>query len=113
MPGWRWLVNPSLENSYHRISDDPAVLPAFTARGWEPVDIDGDLARDSVEFDEALARLQAEREASDLRGKALDEALENAGLSKAGTVDEKRARLAQHETTNQAETSATENEGSE
>lgn len=31
-----------------------------------------------------------------LRGKALDDALEAAGLSKGGTVDEKRQRLADH-----------------
>lgn len=35
--------------------------------------------------------------ASDLKGKELDEALEAAGLSKAGTADEKRGRLAQHQ----------------
>lgn len=34
--------------------------------------------------------------ASQLRGAALDEALDNANLSKAGTADEKRARLAAH-----------------
>lgn len=33
----------------------------------------------------------------DLKGKALDEALEAAGLVKTGSADEKRARLAEHE----------------
>jgi membrane-bound lytic murein transglycosylase B len=33
---------------------------------------------------------------SDLKGAALDEALEKAGLPKTGTADEKRARLAEH-----------------
>lgn len=32
-----------------------------------------------------------------LRGAALDQALDDAGLSKAGTADEKRARLAEHQ----------------
>lgn len=35
-----------------------------------------------------------------LRGAALDEALEAAGLSKSGTADEKRARLAEHQADN-------------
>lgn len=35
---------------------------------------------------------------ADLKGAALDQALEDAGLSKAGTVAEKRARLAEHRT---------------
>lgn len=34
--------------------------------------------------------------AADLKGAALDEALEEAGLSKSGSADEKRARLAEH-----------------
>lgn len=35
--------------------------------------------------------------AGELKGKALDEALEDAGLSKDGTADEKRDRLAAHQ----------------
>lgn len=34
---------------------------------------------------------------SDLKGTALDDALEEAGLSKSGTADEKRQRLADHQ----------------
>ena len=34
--------------------------------------------------------------AAELKGQALDDALEAAGLSKTGTADEKRARLAEH-----------------
>ena len=34
--------------------------------------------------------------AEELRGEALDQALTDAGLSKSGTADEKRARLAEH-----------------
>ena len=36
-----------------------------------------------------------EEAAAELRGAALDEALEQAGLPKTGTADEKRARLAE------------------
>jgi hypothetical protein len=37
-----------------------------------------------------------EQAATELKGAALDDALEAAGLSKSGTADEKRARLAEH-----------------
>lgn len=43
-----------------------------------------------------LAAAAAELETQELKGAALDEALEEAGLSKSGTADEKRARLADH-----------------
>lgn len=36
------------------------------------------------------------RDEGDLKGAALDDALDAAGLSKSGTADEKRARLAEH-----------------
>lgn len=36
-------------------------------------------------------------DAAELKGKALDEALEEAGLPKSGTADEKRERLAAHQ----------------
>jgi len=39
---------------------------------------------------------EAEQPAELLKGKALDDALDAAGLSKTGTADEKRARLAEH-----------------
>lgn len=45
--------------------------------GWEPV----------------------EAPADELKGAALDDALEAAGLPKSGTADEKRARLAEHQGT--------------
>lgn len=58
---------------------DVKVIPAeledrYTDRGWEPV-----------------AGAPA-----GLKGAALDEALEAAGLPKSGTADEKRARYAEH-----------------
>lgn len=37
------------------------------------------------------------QEPEELKGAALDQALEDAGLSKSGSADEKRARLAEHE----------------
>lgn len=37
---------------------------------------------------------------SELAGKALDEALDEAGLTKGGTADEKRQRLADHQANN-------------
>jgi hypothetical protein len=45
-----------------------------------------------------LAAVAAEAEAQQLKGAALDAALEEAGLSKAGSADEKRQRLAEHNT---------------
>jgi hypothetical protein len=42
---------------------------------------------------------QGEQQPEELRGEALDQALEDAGLPKSGTADEKRARLAQRQGT--------------
>lgn len=44
------------------------------------------------------SRFVPESEAAELKGAALDEALEDAGLSKSGSADDKRARLAEHST---------------
>lgn len=46
----------------------------------------------------AWSRFVPESEAADLKGAALDEALEDAGLPKSGSADDKRARLAEHST---------------
>lgn len=67
----------------HPKTDDVRVIPAvledsYTARGWE-----------------ATSRTTA-KPPSVLKGAALDEALEAAGLPKSGTADEKRARYAGH-----------------
>jgi hypothetical protein len=40
---------------------------------------------------------QPDPPAAELKGKALDDALDQAGLPKSGTADEKRAALAAHE----------------
>lgn len=79
---WVELYNPSIPG-WHRVPDHPAVVQDFRDRGWETPD---DIAA------------RAGAEAEELRGKALDEALDDAGLSKSGTADEKRARLAEYET---------------
>jgi hypothetical protein len=51
-------------------------------------------------LDEQAAALEADAstpdDPSELKGKALDDALDANGLSKDGTADEKRARLAEH-----------------
>ena len=78
---WIDLYNPSIPG-WHRVHNHPAVVQHFRDRGWEtPEDI--------------AARAGAEAE--ELRGKALDEALDAAGLSKSGSADEKRTRLAEFE----------------
>ncbi len=77
---WINLYNPTL-NSWHRVSDDPVVVQEFQDRGW-------------LTPEESAAK--AEAEATELRGRDLDKALDDAGLSKAGTVKEKQARLAEH-----------------
>jgi len=55
------------------------------------------LDSDSEEFAAALVERQAAKEAEELKGKALDDALDSAGLSKSGSADEKRQRLAEHQ----------------
>lgn len=78
---WVDLYHPG-DQVWHRAPPSPDVVQTFRDRGWET---EADIAD------------RAGAEAEELRGKALDAALEDAGLSKSGTVDEKRARLAEHE----------------
>lgn len=61
---------------------DVKVIPVevedrYTGRGWEQ-------------------HTSSTSDSADLKGAALDEALESAGLPKSGTADEKRARYAEH-----------------
>jgi hypothetical protein len=113
MSGWVWLIS-DVNGLPHRVPEE--VVAFYAARGFEVTDIDGDLDSDTEEFQAALAERQAVQEVAELKGKALDEALEGAGLSKSGSVEEKRQRLADHEaaevTTTQAD-SATSQEGNE
>ena len=92
---WVDLFNPTI-NAWHRVHDHPAVVQDFRDRGWETAD---DIAA------------RAGAEAEELRGKALDEALDNAGLSKSGSADEKRARLAEYEAKAAITTTTEEEEG--
>lgn len=50
-----------------------------------------------VSVEESRAGYQPGPAASELKGQALDDALEAAGLSKSGKVEEKQARLAEHQ----------------
>lgn len=89
---WVDLYNASIP-AWHKVPDHPAVVQDFRDRGWETTE---DIAA------------RAGAEAEELRGKALDEALEGAGLSKSGTADEKRDRLADHEAKSAIDTIAEE-----
>ena len=91
-----WLLS-GVNGIPHRVADDQAVIASFVARGFELTGISGEIPSDSEEFQVELAKLQAGDQVADLKGKALDAALDEAGLSKSGTVEEKRARLAEHE----------------
>jgi hypothetical protein len=106
-----WLIHP--DHGVHKVPDNPGVLAYFAGRDYVVADLPAELDADDPEFIEALAKLQAKDEVAELKGKALDDALDAAGLSKSGTVEEKRARLTEHEAaevvTTQAE-SATNNE---
>lgn len=72
------MKNPS--NGDVRVVPD-ALEESYAARGFE---VESRSEKPSVGSDE-------------LKGKALDDALEAAELSKSGTADEKRARLAEHQ----------------
>jgi len=106
MTVWKWLTHPDL--GVHRVPDNAGVVESFEGRSWQATDIDGELASDSEEFADALAARQATQDAEELKGKALDQALEEAGLSKSGTVADKQARLAEAKASQgtEAETSA-------
>ena len=92
---WITLYNPTTQGT-HRVPDNAGVIEDFRARGWESSD-DTDVRAEAV--------------AGDLRGKALDGALDAADLSKSGSVAEKQARLAEHEAELAAATITQEEEG--
>jgi hypothetical protein len=94
MSGWVWLVS-GVNGLPHRAPDDQGAIEPLVARGFTVTDLPGEWNSDDEEFIAALAKLQAVDQAADLKGKALDEALDDAGLSKSGTVAEKQARLAE------------------
>lgn len=115
--GWVFLRDPE-SGAPHLVSEGGAGL--FEARGWQryamPEGLDPNDPYAPAALHEVLALapepepILSEGEALALKGQALDEALDRAGLSKAGSADEKRARIAEHE----AELAATtEEEGSQ
>lgn len=86
-------------------SDEPGVIPAYEARGWKryatpdylnPDAPNAEIGVQAADAYEPEPILSAD-EVADLKGQALDDALESAGLSKSGTADEKRSRLAEYE----------------
>lgn len=77
---WVDLYNPDTRG-WHRVPNSPDVLDYFGQLGFETA---------------AQSAARAEAEASELRGRELDNALDRAGLSKSGTVKDKQARLAEH-----------------
>lgn len=81
------LYNPTLQ-AWHDVPDNPVVVQFFQDKGWETP---------------AESASRAAAEAAELHGKALDKALERAGLSKSGTVAEKQERLAEYEAAQTAE----------
>jgi hypothetical protein len=81
------LYNPTLQ-AWHDVPDHPVVVQDFQDKGWETP---------------AESAARAEAEAAELHGKALNKALDQAGLSKSGTVAEKQARLAEYEAAQTAE----------
>jgi hypothetical protein len=115
--GWAVLVH-SETGGVTVTPDDPTNLLVHEVRGWErralPDWLDPNdplapavLADRGLEWTEPI--LDAET-VNGLKGKALDEALDEAGLPKSGSADEKRARLAEHEAA-LAANDTTENEG--
>jgi hypothetical protein len=100
---WVYLYHPEALGGA-QFPNDPAVIAVYEGKGWvrqdTPAELDPDAPNTGLTAEQANAQAaaaQAAEEAEALKGKALDEALEAAGLSKAGTADEKRARLAEHE----------------
>jgi hypothetical protein len=81
------VVHPDVDEQDARESE----FAQRALAGSEPVpDVTADLGK------EAGQPAPGEPAATELKGAALDDALEAAGLSKSGTADEKRARLAEH-----------------
>ena len=104
MGGWVYLRNEETGGEC-QVPDEPGVVAAQEARGWRRYATPDYLNPDAPNA-EVLAQAQdayepepilSAEEVADLKGQALDEALDAAGLTKSGTADEKRARLAEYE----------------
>ena len=78
---WITLYHPG-QQATHRVPSNPLVISHLIDRGWETPD-------------DTAARVEAETVG--LHGKELNDRLDDAGLSKGGSVKEKQARLAEYE----------------
>lgn len=87
---WVYMTLPNSGGSA-LFPDEPGVIAAQEARGWERAEMPTELDPDAPNADPVL-----EAPADELKGKALDEALKARGLPTTGNADEKRARLAEH-----------------
>lgn len=101
-----WVYMRHSETSGAQLApDSPDVIRGFEDRGWVqyamPPELDPDAPNtggtEAVAVPVETERVLSDEQVEELRGQALDEALDEAGLSKAGTVAEKRARLKEHE----------------
>ena len=99
-----YMKHPDIDAG-QRFPNDPSVVVAQQARGWVlhtmPKAFDDDALNtgeivQSAEIYSSEPVLTA-AEVEELKGKALDQAIEDAGLPKTGTADEKRAALAEYE----------------
>lgn len=90
---WVDLYNPT-QQAWHRVPANALVIQDFQNRGWETPE-------------DSAAR--AKQDATQLHGKELEDALEDAGLPRSGTVKEKQQRLAEK----RAESATTTEEGNE
>jgi hypothetical protein len=94
------------QEEYDRLIDIGAALDPDEAQKQEKAQLDERLAAldaEKAQLDDRRKAIQAEAAAAsadddpaNLKGKALEDALDAHGLSKDGTADEKRARLADH-----------------
>jgi hypothetical protein len=103
--GWVYMVHADHQGGA-KFPDDASVIGAQEARGWVrytmPPELDPDapnLTGVTAQAAEAYEpeRVLSEDEVAELKGAALEQKLTDAGLSKSGTADEKRARLAEYE----------------
>ena len=101
--GWLYMRHPETGGA-SLIPDDSSVLEVHEAKGWQrfamPAELDPDAPNLGAITETVAVDVEPILSADDvagLRGQALDDALEAAGLSKSGTVAEKRARLAEYE----------------
>jgi hypothetical protein len=102
--GWVYLRHSDFDGEC-QVSDEPGVVEYYEIRGWvrhvtpDYLNPDAPNADTLAQAADAYEpeRILSEDEALALKGKELDAALDAAALSKSGTADEKRTRLAEYE----------------